>query len=232
MTAKISSSPRSLRSITNVYTYLVSLPATYTSYFDGRGTAPDPNTYYLSDSSYHTFRNRILHLEGQVLAELGFNTHVALPYSLAVTYLQTLDLFNDSALGQRVSKKTIQYLNTALWSPQMLYLTHQPHSLATAAIYMASREEGAKLPDVEWWEVFDVDREELGFLCLGMGSLQAFVESDQARWEASIKSKVMLCLKDIESKLQEKGKRNGNGSAQAEDEEAEMDRLLDARVRE
>lgn len=51
-----------------------------------------------------------------------------------------------------------------------------------AAIYVAAREEGVKLPDVEWWEVFDVEREELGFLVVGMGSLEGVVRREFERW--------------------------------------------------
>jgi len=45
-----------------------------------------------------------------------------------------------------------------------------------AAIYLAAREEKCKLPECEWWEVFDVEREELGFLVLGMKSLEGGVK--------------------------------------------------------
>jgi hypothetical protein len=64
----------------------------------------------------------------------------------------------------------------------MLYLTHQPSSLATAAIYLAARDLGHKLVDVEWWEVFDCEREELGFLVVGMGSLEGIVKREMERW--------------------------------------------------
>ena len=75
--------------------------------------------------------------------------------------------------GSAIARRAIAHLNTALLSPQFLYLTHQPYALATAAIYLAAREVGVKLPGNEWWEVFDVDREELGFLVVAMMSMQA-----------------------------------------------------------
>ena len=65
-----------------------------------------------------------------------------------------------------------------------MYLTHQPNALAVAAIYLAAREEGVKLVDGNWWEVFDVEREDLGFLVLGMGSLTGFVEDLKSRMKA------------------------------------------------
>ncbi|CAG8951823.1 hypothetical protein HYFRA_00005627 [Hymenoscyphus fraxineus] len=169
LTAKISAEPRSLRSITNVYAYLLSSPSLSLSKkpgssSDGDGNAKvDPESYYLSEGTYITTRNRILNIEGQILNALGFVTHVALPHPLAITYLQTLDVFsNTNGKGKELARRTVEWLNTALLSPQMLYLTHQPASLATAAIYLAARETGVKMPDVEWWEVFDCEREELG----------------------------------------------------------------------
>ncbi|KAG9231671.1 cyclin-like protein [Amylocarpus encephaloides] len=185
LTAKISASPRSLRSVANVYKYLL------TADHDSSSTKSAPHSYeshargyYFTEGEYQSLRGRLLTLEGQILNALGFNTHVALPHPLAITYLQTLDIFSPSIpkhAATEISQRTVQYLNTALMSPQMLYLTHQPPSLATAAIYLAAKEVGVTLPDVEWWEVFDCEREELGFLVMAMGSLDAIARGYQER---------------------------------------------------
>jgi len=185
----------------------------------------------LSEGEYITFRNRILNIEGQVLDALGFNTHVALPHPLAVTYLQTLDAFSTSK-GKQVAKRTVEYLNTALLSPQMLYLTTQPNALATAAVYLAAREEGLKMPEVEWWEVFDVEREELGFLVVGMGSLEPFARKEMERWGVE---KGMISREMVRSELERLGLGNVNGGGskslmEEEDEETQMSRLLDEKV--
>ncbi|KAM0280898.1 hypothetical protein ACHAQH_003787 [Verticillium albo-atrum] len=168
--------PRSQRDLSNVYAYLVSPSSAFF-----RGDKPpadqDPTAYYQLDDEYFAFQNRILALEARILYALSFDTHVSLPHPLGVTYLQTLDF-----LGQpkgSIGKRTIEYLNTALLSPQMLYLTHQPNALATAAIYNAAKDVEAKMPECEWWEVFDVDREELGFLVVGMRSLEGWVKQQQ-----------------------------------------------------
>lgn len=42
-----------------------------------------------------------------------------------------------------------------------------------------------KLVDGNWWEVFDVDREDLGFLVLAMGSLAGFVGSLKGKMTGS-----------------------------------------------
>lgn len=117
-------------------------------------------------------------MESTILRILGFQTHVALPHTIALTYLQTL-----GAASPAVSKRAFEHLNTALLSPQLLYLTHQPNALAVAAIYLAAREKGAKLVDSEWWEVFDVDREELGFLVVAMRSMDNFAISEHENWK-------------------------------------------------
>lgn len=178
LTAKISEQPRSLRSIANVYTYLYSPSSTLASVPSPEsGSPPDPASYYLSPGSHTSFTNRILLLEGHILNALGFGLHVALPHPLSITYLQTLDVFSAAyakSTGRKLARRVIALLNTALLSPQMLYLTHQPNALAVAAIYLAAREEGVNLPSVEWWEVFDVEREELGFLVVAFLSLQGW----------------------------------------------------------
>ncbi|KAI9745534.1 MAG: hypothetical protein M1818_001068 [Claussenomyces sp. TS43310] len=225
LAAKISASPRSLRSTTNVYAYLLS-PQSALDPSAVPGGRPEPTSYYLSESSYVNFRNRLLNIEGQILNALGFNMHVALPHSLAITYLQTLDVFGASyprGTGEKVGKRAVQYLNTALLGPQMLYLTHQPSALATAAIYLAARDADVKLPDLEWWEVFDTDREELGFLALGMKSLEGWVQAEKETWSTL----AMITRSDVRAEL----KKRGDGVAEsAQDEEDEMMRMLDEKV--
>lgn len=140
-------------------------------------TPPSPETYILSEGGYQAARQVLLRIETVILRSLGFDTHVALPHTIALTYIQTLGLSNP-AVAQRV----VQHLNAALLSPQLLYVTHQPNALAVAAIYLASREENAKLVDVDWWEVFDVDREELGFLVVAMKSMEGFMRAELNIW--------------------------------------------------
>ncbi|KIN07768.1 hypothetical protein OIDMADRAFT_151590 [Oidiodendron maius Zn] len=233
MTAKVSASPRSLRSITNVYAYLLSPSSTISV---SNNTTSNPESYYVSESTYVINRNRYLHIEGQLLNALGFNVHVALPHPLAITYLQALDVFSASHSkknpnrGKEVGRRAIEYLNTALLSPQMLYLTHQPCSLATAAIYLAARDIGIKLPDVEWWEVFDCEREELGFLAVGMRSVDGLARKEQERWGVT---GGMISRSDVRRELGKIGNRMGNGRSgfgEAQDEEAEMARLMDEKV--
>ncbi|KAF1830506.1 hypothetical protein BDW02DRAFT_507459 [Decorospora gaudefroyi] len=180
LTAKLSAYPKSARSVVNVYAYLSNLP---TSFYDAeslqkRGLEKE---YFVSEGTYERRRSTLFTTEQVILRTLGFNTHVQLPYTLCITYLQALDTFSHPRAPE-LAKRAIAYLNTALLSPQCLYLTHQPSALATAAIYLAAREVGIKMPECEWWEVFDTDREMLGFLCVGMLSLEGWVSEEKGRW--------------------------------------------------
>jgi hypothetical protein len=138
--------------------------------------------YYVSEGTYQIRRDQLTKNEMIILRTLGFDIHVALPYNISINYLQALGVFDDPEMVSQISKRTFTHLNTALLSPQLLYLTHQPSSLATAAIYLAAKEVCVKLPAEDWWEVFDTDREELGFLVVAMISMEGFVRGEAEKW--------------------------------------------------
>lgn len=153
--------------------------------------------YYVSEGDYERRKKGLFDTEQRILKTLGFQLHVTLPYTLCITYLQALDVFSHPRAAD-LAKRSVAYLNSALLSPQLLYLTHQPPSLAVAAIYLAAKEVGVKLPDVEWWEVFDVDREDLGFLVVGMLSVGTFAEEERMRWEGR---RVPMTVAEVEEKV-------------------------------
>jgi hypothetical protein len=174
LTAKLSFTPLSPRSVINVYAYLTSSSSllwTINPHARPSKFQPDPASYLPTEGTYERQRVLLFETETTILTALGFATHVSLPHTLALTYLSLLR----PSPPAHLAKAVLAQLNAVLLSPQLLYLTHQPNALAVAAIYLAAREEGIKLVDGNWWEVFDVDREDLGFLVLGMGSLAGFV---------------------------------------------------------
>jgi hypothetical protein len=183
LTAKLSFTPLSPRSVINVYSYLTSRTSPLWTLNPGSASAlvSDPSTFLPTEGTYSRRRLELFETETTILTALGFATHVALPHTLALTYLSLLR----PSPPTHLSKAVLAHLNAALLSPQLFYLTHQPDALAGAAIYLAAREEGVKLVDGNWWEVFDVEREDLGFLVLGMGSLKGFVEDLKSRMKAS-----------------------------------------------
>ena len=157
----------------------------------------DALEFYVTEGTYERRRASLFAVEQRILRALGFNVQVQLPYTLCITYLQALDTFAHPRAPE-LAKRAIAHLNTALLSPQCLYLTHQPPALATAAIYLAARETGIKMPECEWWEVFDTDREVLGFLCVGMLSLEGFAQEEKKRWEGS---KVPMSVEGLEREM-------------------------------
>lgn len=92
--------------------------------------------------------------EMQILRKLGFIVHVQLPYNLMINYLRILDLEEN----EKVTKRAWNYLNDGLRTN--IYVTHEPHTIAVAAIWLACRDEQIKLPcqpGQEWWLLFDAD---------------------------------------------------------------------------
>jgi hypothetical protein len=243
LVAKVGPSPASARNIANVYTYLLSDHSTL--FRDGtKGTATtkqppdDVGSYTPSEIEYNRFHSSLLALEARILYALSFDTHVALPHPLAVTYLQALDFFE---LAGREAKNELgglaaRYLNTALLSPQQLYVTHQPPAMAVAAVYNAARDVGAKMPECEWWQVFDVEREELGFLVVAMRSLEGWVQRVKDDGLVGGLREGMVTRRAIEGEMERRGLRMGNGHGkQAEevlDEEEKMARLMDQMIAE
>lgn len=181
LAAKVSATPVSPRSVVNVYAYLTSKasPLQFVNP-DGASTHRDPLEHYVSEGTYERERQRLFVCESMILAGIGFDTRVALPYALALTYMQALGVSTPD-LAQRV----FEHLNAGLLSPQLLYLTHQPNALAVGAIYLAARETSVKLVEQNWWEVFDVDREDLGFLVLSYGSLANYAEGELEKWKGN-----------------------------------------------
>ena len=210
MTAKISFLPQSTRSVLNVYTYLLSSTSPLRQRSEGTTGAekPDPESYYLSEGSYHSARATLLQTESILLRSISFMTQVTLPHHIALTYLQTLGVLppDPTAKSSALATRTLAHLNTALFSPQLLYLTHQPPALAVAAIYLAAREVEVKLPNVEWWEVFDVDRETLGFLVVGLGSCEGWIRNEKEKWT---ERGCPLTLNELEEEIKRRDAENG-----------------------
>lgn len=193
MISKISAHPKSPRSVINVFAYL-----TVCSLSPDKDNVPAPDDYYVTEEEYHERRNRLVKNETTILRTLGFQLHVSLPHAPCINFLQTLDVFQDAS-GSRLANLAFAQLNALLLSPQLVYLTHQPAALATAAIYLSAKELAFKLPEDEWWEVFDTDREDLGFLVVAMTSMNCFAAQEKLKWQ---NAKVPSTVKAIERETQ------------------------------
>ncbi|OAA57042.1 cyclin domain containing protein [Niveomyces insectorum RCEF 264] len=205
LVAKIGAHPRSARDVAHVYAYLRNSDNDDDNDKNNDNDNDDKPAFYLTDAAYNAFHTRVLAAEAHLLCALAFDTHVALPHPLAVTYLQALEVVGGAGnpaqrrRGTAVARRALAYLTTALLSPQLLYVTHQPHELAVAAAYLAARdpdvedgggEEGGaervRLPDGPWWEVFDADRETLGFLAVALRSVAAWAAVQCAQTPALV----------------------------------------------
>ena len=67
-----------------------------------------------------------------------------------------------------------------------------------AAVYLAAKEVGVKLGGEEWWNVFDVEREELGFLAVAMGSIGGWVKAEEEKW---VDGTCPLTIEEVEEAL-------------------------------
>ncbi|MCJ1470828.1 hypothetical protein MMC07_009475 [Pseudocyphellaria aurata] len=199
LTAKTSAFPQSPRAVLNVYAFVLSCPPPAMQPLPA-GATPDPESYYLTEGEYHSARTILLRTESILLRSISFVTNAVLPHRLALTYLQTLGVLppTPSRESSALAARTLAHLNTALLSPQLLYLTHQPAALAVASIYLAARETGIRLSACEWWEVFDVDREELGFLVVGLQSCGEWIICENERWS---KHKCPLTIDELEQEM-------------------------------
>ncbi|KAF2016229.1 cyclin-L2 [Aaosphaeria arxii CBS 175.79] len=203
LAAKLSAFPKSARSIVNVYAFLDTIPSTYAD-LEQLWRENNPEEYYVSPGTYERRRSTLFNMEKQILKVLGFQLQVTLPYTLAITYLQALSAFDDPGATD-LAKRTFAHLNSALLSPQLLLLTHQPPTLATAAIYLAAKETNVKLPGVDWWTIFDTDREELGFLVVGLLSVETFATAEKAKWADR---KVPLTVEEVNAEMDRRQSEN------------------------
>lgn len=187
LSSKLTENPTRARDIINVTAYLLNVPTTLPvsppparrrpDDEDSEPPAPPPEKYHVSEQSYFDQRSRFLAVEMEILKACGFQTHLSLPYTLVINYIQTL-----SVLSPEIVKRAFGYLNDALLSPRLLYLTHQPNALAVAAVYLGARDCGVKLPP-QWWDIFDCEWEELRFLAVGMKAVEEFVKDQIALWK-------------------------------------------------
>ncbi|KAI8368446.1 cyclin-like protein [Choanephora cucurbitarum] len=102
----------------------------------------------------YTMKDMAIAAEMQILRKLGFIVHVQLPYNLMINYLRILGLEEHRA----ITRRAWNYLNDGLRTT--IYVTHEPSTIACAAIWLACLEESVKLPTdlgKEWWLLFDVD---------------------------------------------------------------------------
>lgn len=112
--------------------------------------------------SLRALRDEMLRVELHVLKELGFGFYNIMdhPHKFILYYLRVLELDIEGDVSQRAWN----YVNDSLRTD--LSLRFRSEVVACAAIYMASRSLGIKLPDnPPWWVLFNADMQEMGEIC-------------------------------------------------------------------
>jgi hypothetical protein len=83
------------------------------------------------------------------------------------------------------------------WQKERLHISTRLCSVRNYfTSHISAKETEVKLPGEEWWEVFDVDREELGFLVVALISMEGFIAGEVKKW---VKSKIPLTLEDTQA---------------------------------
>lgn len=116
----------------------------------------------ISPESMKVLKDEMLRVELHVLKELGFGFYNIMdhPHKFILYYLKVLELDFEGDVSQRAWN----YVNDSLRTD--LSLRFRSEMIACAAIYMASRSLGIKLPDnPPWWVLFNADLKVMGEVC-------------------------------------------------------------------
>ncbi|KAJ3191621.1 hypothetical protein HK101_007559 [Irineochytrium annulatum] len=144
LASKVEECPRKIRDIIDVYDKLL-----------------HPTHVGCDDRAFDAYKECMIQAELQILCRLGFDVQVQHPHGYMINYLQSLGLAEDRVLLQTAWN----YLNDRLSAfPFLPYLqrSSSPSCIASAAIFLAARKCGIKLPtSPPWWELFDCGLQDL-----------------------------------------------------------------------
>lgn len=93
-----------------------------------------------------------------ILKKIGFDTVVQLPYTFALSYIQVLGF---QATGSQYVLQMWALLNDAIRTCPVLLLIYQPPTIAVASMTIAAGDCGINISEQNWWEIFNVEYEEL-----------------------------------------------------------------------
>ncbi|KAK9447619.1 cyclin-like protein [Limtongia smithiae] len=102
--------------------------------------------------------------ELEILTTLSFDMQVLTPYTFCLKYVSAIGIVSDESRA-RVFQRAWNYMNDTMKT--RIPILHQANTIAVTALWLASREAGVELLDGEaWWQVFDVDSEDMGHAML------------------------------------------------------------------
>ncbi|KAH9060088.1 cyclin-like protein [Lactarius vividus] len=172
LSSKLEECPVRMRDLINVYDLLLQRAAHTVASTSFVHPPPEfkyaPMSYF--GNTFYDLREALVVSEMQILKRLGFDVEVVLPYGTLVNYMRLLGLTSRNeamsmAWGYLNDATLIQWPNR-LQTP--VYALYAVPTVVSAAILLTTRQLGIALPSDPtncWWELFDVDWEDLWSVC-------------------------------------------------------------------
>lgn len=147
LAAKVEESPRRLRDVLNVFNALF-------QYRDDGLRELEPLD--IGSERYSNMKALVVHVEGEVLTELGFILYTEHPHKFILNYVKLICV--DALLEKPLAQKAWNVINDSARTD--LCLRFAPEAICCAAISMAARALRLPLPTKPaWWEVFEVAKD-------------------------------------------------------------------------
>jgi hypothetical protein len=164
LSSKLEECPVRMRDLINVYDLLLQRAAHTVASVSFTHSPPEfkyaPMSYF--GNTFYDLREALVVSEMQILKRLGFDVQVVLPYGTLVNYMRLLGLTSRN----EAMSMAWGYLNDALQTP--VYALYAVPTVVSAAILLTTRQLGIALPSGPtncWWELFDVEWEDLWTVC-------------------------------------------------------------------
>eukprot|EP00494_Astrolonche_serrata_P028446 UN28712 len=134
-----------------------------------RNTRSSPVVLDPYGKRYQRWKRRLLEMELLLLKELGYHLDVVHPQKFILQFVLTLEC-------EEIAQKAWAFLNDSYRIPYILEF--KPAVVACAAIFLAARVCGTKLPDnPPWWELFGTTYSELHKVAQMMHELYSLPKS-------------------------------------------------------
>ena len=122
-------------------------------------------------------KKELIDAESAILRELGFIVHAEHAHKFVLYYIHVL-FAKPCEFPAELAQKAWSYANDSYRSTHCVQF--RPKVLACAAIYLAARVLGIRLPeDPPWWELFDCEKEQILTVA---GGVLALYQLPKAKW--------------------------------------------------
>jgi hypothetical protein len=184
LSSKLEECPVRMRDLINVYDLLLQRTAHTVASASSQNHSSEfrytPMSYF--GNTFYELKEALVVSEMQILKRLGFDVQVVLPYGTLVNYMRLLGLtsrneavstawghLNDAYVITDASSFGLS-LTRSKWSRLQtpVYALYPVPTVVSAAILLMTRQLGISLPSSPencWWELFDVEWEDLWTVC-------------------------------------------------------------------